>query len=500
MTSGRLLVRNTIWNLLAQVMPAMVAFAAVPVLLNALGKERFGVLTIAWAAVGYFSLFDLGLSRALTQAVSASLGVDDDDRLGAISISALAVMAIMGVVGGLIFAGITPWLVGSGLKVPAELQDETRLAFYLLSASLPFVVTTAGFRGLIEAHQHFGVATALRLPYATLMFLGPIAVLPWSHSVAAVVATLVAGRVLLCVAHAVVCYRSYPFLRGARPRERRMIIGLLRTGGWMTMSNVISPMMVNLDRFLIGGLISLAAVSYYATAFEVTIKLVIIPGAVLGVLFPAFAASHQTAPERTAELYDSSLRMMLFLMYPAVLLLAVFAPEILRLWVGADVATAAAGVMRILAIGVFINSLGQISFSALQAMGRPDLTAKLHMVELPLYVTAILLLATNFGLTGVALAWTGRVAFDTAVLGWLMRHRVIDGVQIMMRSFGYLALFIGAVVASSIPASLTVRALLSAAMFGVAIPLAWQLGLRPTERTFIGGLLRLPRRWNPDPT
>ena len=66
LTSGRLLARNTIWNLLGQVLPMVVGVVAIPPLVHSLGVDRFGVLSLAWIIIGYFSLFDLGMGRALT--------------------------------------------------------------------------------------------------------------------------------------------------------------------------------------------------------------------------------------------------------------------------------------------------------------------------------------------------------------------------------------------------------------------------------------------------
>ena len=63
LTSGSLLARNTIWNLVGQVAPMCVALFAIPVLIRHIGTDRFAILTIAWMVVGYFSLFDLGLGR-----------------------------------------------------------------------------------------------------------------------------------------------------------------------------------------------------------------------------------------------------------------------------------------------------------------------------------------------------------------------------------------------------------------------------------------------------
>lgn len=50
------------------------AVIAIPQLIAEMGMARFGVLSLAWIVVGYFSLFDFGLGRAMTQLVSRKIG------------------------------------------------------------------------------------------------------------------------------------------------------------------------------------------------------------------------------------------------------------------------------------------------------------------------------------------------------------------------------------------------------------------------------------------
>jgi len=78
LTSGSLLARNTVWNLVGSGAPMAVAIFSIPVLIKELGTNRFGVLTLAWAVIGYAGLFDLGLGRALTQLVARKLGAGED--------------------------------------------------------------------------------------------------------------------------------------------------------------------------------------------------------------------------------------------------------------------------------------------------------------------------------------------------------------------------------------------------------------------------------------
>src|SRR5260370_26955505 len=70
LTSGRLLARNTVWNLLGSGAPTIVAVFCLPLLIRGLGKERFRVLTLARALICYASLVGLGLGRALTPLVA----------------------------------------------------------------------------------------------------------------------------------------------------------------------------------------------------------------------------------------------------------------------------------------------------------------------------------------------------------------------------------------------------------------------------------------------
>jgi O-antigen/teichoic acid export membrane protein len=469
-------------NFVGQIGPLIVAVFAVPVLIHGLGVDRFGILTLAWAAIGYFSLFDLGLGRALTQSASAAIGAGRSEDLPILTITALSAMVLLGVAGGIVFAVGTPALVQHVLKIPLALQRETTTSFYLLCLSLPFVLATAGLRGVFEAHQEFGIATALRVPYGIYNFVAPLAVLPFSHSLAPVVGVLVIGRVLTCLAHLIVARHYYPFLRSRVPMNREVVVPLLKTGGWMTVSNIISPLMSNFDRFVVGALLSVTAVAYYATPYDMVMKGMIVPGALLGVLFPAFAATFERDRLETVVLYDRTIRLMLLAVFPPVLLLVGFAHEGMQLWLGADFAAHSAIVVKWLAAGVLINSVGQISFAAMQGVGRSDLTAKLHAVELPIYAVLLFSLTKSLGLGGVAMAWTLRVTIDTGVLLWMSARRLPEVAPHLWRSAWVSVPLLGTLVVAGMLESLGARIAFVTVVLVVFVAIGWLQILRHDER------------------
>ncbi len=424
LTSGQHLTRNVFWNLLGAGAPILVAIVAIPMLIDGMGLARFGVLTIAWMVVGYFSLFDFGLGRALTKLVAEKLGDEQSKEVPSIIWTAMLLMAALGVLGAVVVAVISPWLVTDVLNIPMELQFETLVAFYLLATSLPIVISAAGLRGILEAHQRFGLINAVRIPLGAFTFLGPVVVLSFSNSLIPVVAVLVAARLVSWFAYMFLCMHVEPDLRTSASINRVMVKPLISFGGWMTVSNIVSPLMVYLDRFLIGAVLSMAAVSYYATPYEVVTRLLIIPGALMGVMFPAFAAALAYDRNRATHLYARTINYIFLSLFPVVLIIVTFAHEGLDLWLGSDFANNSYLVLQLLAIGVFLNSLASAPFGLVQSAGRPDLTAKLHMIELPFYLLILWWLLNAYGIVGVAIAWVLRVAVDTIIL-FILANRLL---------------------------------------------------------------------------
>ncbi|HMF89077.1 MAG TPA: CmcI family methyltransferase [Candidatus Angelobacter sp.] len=426
LTSGRLLARNTIWNVLGQLLPMAAAVVAIPPLVRALGVARFGVLTLAWVVIGYFSLFDLGIGRALTKLVADKLGANEEHSIPPLAWTSLLLMFLLGVIGGLVTLAISPWLVHRALKVPAELQTETLRGFYLLAVSIPTVTLTSGLRGILEAQQRFRLLNLIRVPMSVFSYGGPVLALPFSSSLVPVIGILVAGRVVGLLAHLAACFHAMPSLRHNLVLQRSIVGPVVKFGGWMTVSNIISPFMVYLDRFLIGALLSVSAVAYYTAPFDMVTRLTVIPMAVAGVLFPAFAVSLVQDPDRTALLLSRSIKFVFLATFPIVLTVMVLAPEGLRVWLGPAFAQNASSVLRWLAAGVFINCLAQLPFALIQGAGRPDITAKVHLTELPVYLAAVWLLTKRLGVEGTAIAWTARVTLD-ALLLFFFAHRLLPG-------------------------------------------------------------------------
>lgn len=488
--AGTALARNGIFNLIGQAVPMLAAFIAIPLLIRGLGTDRFGVLVLVWMVIGYFSLFDLGLGRALTHLVAEKMGRGEGAQVPPLVWTALAAMLLLGLLGTLALAAIGPWLVHSALNIPAPLQAETLNALYLLAAAVPIVIITAGLAGILSALQHFGVLNAIRIPMGVYNFLGPLLVLPFSRSLLLVTALLAIGRLAAAILHFAFCLRVMPALRAYPGLRYASLRPLFHFGAWMTVTNVVGPLMVYLDRFVIGAVVSVAAVSYYATPYEMVTKLWIVPSAIAAVLFPAFAAGYHQDRERTAQLYIRGTRYIALILFPVVLMITAFAREGMQWWLGDEFAQHSTPVLQCLAIGVFVNSLAHVSMALIQGAGRPDLSAKLHFLELPIYLAALWWAIHHHGILGAAVVWTGRVALDGILLFWMSGRLLAGSAGMFKRMATGILAALGGLLALLPPDELATRVSVVSLIFAGFVVVAWFAVLGPQERGYIVSLGR----------
>ncbi len=443
--SGRRLAHNTLLNLIGRVVPLLVGIATMPYVIRHLGPDRFGLLSLAWMVVGYFALFDLGIGPATTKFVAELLGKGEMEKLPGLVWTALFSQTCMGLGAGVLLAAASPLLVDRLLKIPASLHPQAHLIFLIMAAALPIDFASGSLRGVLAASQRFDLLNALAVPSSALTYLLPVVALELGFGLPAIVFFLVLARIAAIAILLAMCFRLHPVLRARLSFDRSLVRSLLGYGGWVTVSGAVGPILVYFDRFLIGALVSIAAVGFYTPPFMISSKLSILPGSLVATLFPAFSTSHGRGDHewiRNALL--RSLKFILLTVGPAAVALIFFARPLLTLWLGARFAAEGTMVLQILAVGVLINALAYVPSNLLNGIGRPDLTAKLHLAELPLHVALAWFLVTRFGLPGAALAWAIRVTLDFVLLiaaaCWLTRTpaRLLAGRE-LRRSLGTLA-------------------------------------------------------------
>lgn len=408
--------RNAFLNLAGFGVPLVVAVFALPVLTHALGPARFGLLGMSWAFLEYLTLFDVGLGKATVRYVADAIArrTADIPQITAVS---LATQMALGLVAAIILASLSSLLARRAFHVEPGLVHEATLLFIVVGANLPVVLALTTLRGVLDGAQEFAVSNAIRIPASAGSIIIPAVLATRGVSLPVIMLWVLAWRVLGCLVTLVAIMRVVHGFRVELPRDWRRLRGLISFGGWVAVSGVVSPILVYFDRFALGVRVNLTAVGYYTAPYEGITRALVIPNSLINALFPLLTGlGVVAAASRIDRLFASSMRMLLLLMCVPAAIAFAFAPWILNTWMGPDYAMHGALALRILAVGVLINSVAHIPYTFLEASGRPDVPAKFHLLELVWHLPVAWILVGRWGITGAAVAWTLRVTLDTLLL------------------------------------------------------------------------------------
>ncbi len=422
------------WSLAGTIVPMLAALVAVPWLMRYLGQERLGVLSLVWVVVGYFSFLDMGLGRAVTVTVATLRscgGPVHPHEVHLLGSASALLLSLGGVAVGVLGCSMVLWGVPFQLSTLA-LQNEVIVALLWTLPSLPLLLLSSVLRGHLEGVGAFRQLNLVRIPTGVMLVLGPCASALVSPSLIWVCLSILFVRMM----HAYVLWflvaqqvgHGVGSLAVALWRATSMtwLRRLLSFGGWVTVSNVVGPLIVYVDRFVIGAALAASAVAVYAIPFDMVSRLPVLVAALCSVLLPELtrlstlaAATESGAARRAHQLAAHASGLSLLVVAGLVLFGYAVTPWALRLWLGAEFSAQATQLTRILLLAFGFNAVAQIPFTALQAVGRVRAVALLHLCELLPYAALVYFAISWLGIVGAAWAWLLRSTIDYLALAWM---------------------------------------------------------------------------------
>ena len=460
------IVKNIAINFVGSVVPVFISLATVPAYLHSMGVERYGVLNLVWALIGYFSVLELGTSIA-TENQIARVRDANDGSVERIFWSACALNFVSGVIGGAIIYVAAYVYVTHGTKVDPQFQHEVIASLPWIAAAVPLANVTWVFAGAITAVERFTSFNTSQTIGTLLFQLLPLgAIWCFSPSLAVVIPAAVCARVIAGILLGVATFRALHIRRVHKP-DWPTVVSLFRYGRWQLLFSGAGMIAQTLDRMLVGTLLGARAVAYYATPQNLVTRLNILPGAMLRTLFPRLSASTR---EDADELARSALALLNGVFTPCVIV-AMFALEpFMHVWLGAHMATMSAPFGRVLIVGVWLAGQSSILGILIQAQSHPAQAARVSWVQLPFFVTALWFGIHRFGVMGAAVVVVIKALCDYAAFLYFaeLHLRSIAGNMVTHIAFLGAALFLASELS-------TLPAMVAAAWVLVAANLAWSL-------------------------
>ncbi len=474
--------RHTIYNLVGSIAPILVMVLTVPAYLHLVGNTRYGVLALVWMFLGYFGIFDPGIGRAASYHIARLHNGPAKDRED-VFWTAMVINLGFGLVGGIILYLMAWPLFVSAFKMPEAMDGEVIASLPWLAASIPVSIVGSVLGGVLQAREWFGVSNAVNVVNGVLSQIVPLVVayfhgpdLTWL--IPAILVTRAVGVLPIFLS----ITKALPLGSGGGFNPA-LLKTLFSYGGWITISNLLNPLLTSMDRMLIGSVLNTDAVAFYSVSYNLVGKVSIFPAAFITSLFPKLSRGNT---EDAVHLASDAVIELAAVMTPLILMGIIALPIFMRLWVGLDFSEHAAPIGMILLLGMWVNGLACIPYGHLQARNRPDIVAKCHAVEIVPFLGLLWLGLHFYGLIGAALATTLRVTVDALLLfafwgklrGW---HRVLPGAVLIL-----IAPFCAPAVITS--------PMIGVASILVALSFLWSWSVAPSLRGAIISRIMIIRR------
>lgn len=404
------LFRNSFLNILGSVLPAIVAIPALGYMARELDPELFGVAVLIWALVGYAGIFDAGLGKAVVRHISICAGQKASH--GKIVGTALSFVVVTGSLVCILIYALAEVIVGSVFNVAPENYQESVQGLVLAAFCIPSFLAALILQSYFEGLERFRVFNIYRTISGVVSYVFPVIGLYWFGEFSMLIAGLLVARLgSLLVVMMLVGVKINP---SSWKFDRSILAELISFGGWLTVTNIVSPFMVYMDRFVIAKLTGAQSVAFYAAPAELVNRMSILPVAVTRAVFPRLAALE--GQNESAVVRQQAYLFMLILVAPIAFAFILAAPWMIEVWLGREYVSASSTIFQIMLFGFFCNSLALVPYTSLQAKGKSFLTAKIHLFEVVPYLALLLVFVMWIGVEGGALVWALRMFLDFFVM------------------------------------------------------------------------------------
>jgi O-antigen/teichoic acid export membrane protein len=405
-----------------------VLIAATPVLVRRLGAEDYGLWMLVNTVVASSVLATFGVSEATIKFVSSFRA--SENRAGVVQTgrTAMTLGAAFGVIGAGVWLVLSQWVIGlSWIQMQAGHEAVALLALRLGALGVFLAALEGVVDGTLQGYERYDTSAKINVgTHVATMGAITVAVL-LGGGLICVVATCLGGQLVGIVGKTVFVVKFTGTAQTLLPTVRMSLAGRLMGFGISAWLQGVSGFLSNhLDRLLVAGVLSPAALSYYTVCLQLAQQTHALLAKASAFLFPMFSGLWERDDHGGAkEVYFRAMRIVsmgsVCLSIPLILL----ANSVLTIWMGVAFAATASGTLRILAFVYAVSATSVPVYHAYNGRGRVGLNAAFSMSSGVLTAVATACLVAPFGVMGAAVAKIA--SFPVMIVSRTVLHRQVLG-------------------------------------------------------------------------
>ncbi|MBD3812296.1 MAG: oligosaccharide flippase family protein [Betaproteobacteria bacterium] len=396
---------NIIFNFLGSAWLGILTLAVTPIQVHFLGVEAFGFVGLITILQVLLGSLDLGISATVTKVVSSDHSSQRSASANAVNTASSVYWVIA------ILIAVLLWL--NSAKVAIFWLTRTRLDPATITLGIQIVAVYLGLRwpvafytGVIGGLQRMDVLNMVKAGVQTLRLVGGVVVLFFAPDLVAFLVWFAISAAVELLAYAALTYRLLPTLRLWPYFSLASFKDIWKYSAAMNVIALTALVLSQADRLAVTKFLSLEALGYYSIAYNASVAISLVQGAINNATFPAFSYSFSSGQRiDLLSRYGKASQLMGFVVALPCFALVFFGHEILQLWINARVADQVALTMAWLALGFFFNAVISNAHMAAMACGQPSLPLKVNLLAPVLYIPALYWLVPQYGTNGAAAAY-----------------------------------------------------------------------------------------------
>lgn len=398
-------VRNILSGLGTKGILLLLQLISVPVLINSLGIERYGVFIVIQSLIGYGAFLDGGVAGSLSRELALNRDNPKEFQLLYSTAILFYILLSFGILLVILLSGF--FVAGSNHSVGSISSEELTTVVFILAASVPVRLMSVFCQGVLSSCEQLHeanistviggiVRTLLAAMFALYSESLRITLLAFPLSF---LTTLIISGVYL---NRNITVSAFQLLGGNFDRLR----SILSSGFGIMMVNGSGEVTQTIDKLVVAHYAGAEALAYYNVAYTAAIRVWDFSSTVSQAFLPRLARSIGAKRlEFFWNEYHKASILSISLCLLATAILFVFGEQALIVWVGDDVASKSVNLFYPLLIAVFISSPSWVNGNALIALGFSKKLGYLSVLFAILSVALAFVFVPKFGAIGAIASW-----------------------------------------------------------------------------------------------
>jgi len=421
--------KNIIANYLGQGWSAAMGFAFIPVYIEYLGMEAYGLIGLYAVIYALLGLLDMGMTPTLNREMARyTAGAHTAQSIGDLLWSLEIIVFGMAVLIALVLCVVSDLIAGNWLNVGQIPVDTAAQALAIIALVVALRFCESIYRGTLFGLQRQVWYNSTFAVFSTMRHGGAVAILAWVSPT--IVAFFVWHALVSVIALPVFARKVHKLLPKAPlpvKFSRKAISEVWKFAGGMICITLLTLLLTQVDKILLSHLLPLEEFGYYVLAATVAGALYMITGPISQAIYPRMVEL-STLGEQTGliAVYHLGAQLVTVMIAPAVMLFSFFAEEVIFMWSGnSELATNTAPILSVLVLGSFLNGLMWMPTQCQLAYGWTSLILKVNVIAVVVFIPALFWIVPVYGAVGTAWLWVALNAGYVLITAHFMHRRLI---------------------------------------------------------------------------